>query len=129
MRIEHIALWVSDLERAREFFEKYFGAKSNDLYHNSKTGFKSYFLTFEDGSRLELMQRPDITEKSSHGAACTGYAHIAFAAGGKENVNSLTERLRRDGYSVTSEPRFTGDGYYESCVSDIEGNLIEITAG
>ncbi len=125
MRIEHIALYVNDLERAREFFVKYFGALSNELYHNPKTGFSSYFLSFEDGARLELMHRPDVSENG--GGLKTGYAHIAFSVGSRENVNSLTERLRADGYRIVSEPRTTGDGYYESCTADIEGNLIEIT--
>lgn len=49
MKIEHIAMYVKDLEKAREFFEKYFSAKSNNLYHNKKTNFKSYFLSFDDG--------------------------------------------------------------------------------
>lgn len=125
MRIEHIALYVDDLERARDFFSKYFGAVSNDLYHNSKTGFSSYFLSFEDGARLELMHRPEISE--SPRAAERGYAHMAFSTGSRESVISLTERLRADGLRIVSEPRVTGDGYFESCVEDPEGDLIEIT--
>ena len=51
MKIEHIALYVKDLETARSFFVKYLGAKSNEGYHNLKTGFRSYFLSFGDGGR------------------------------------------------------------------------------
>ncbi len=126
MKIEHTALYVSDLERARKFFEDYFGALSNDIYVNSRTGFRSYFLTFDEGCRLEIMQRPDVTslqENSPH----TGYAHIAFSVGSSEKVDELTKRLSSDGYSVVSGPRTTGDGYYESCIADYEGNIIEIT--
>lgn len=126
MKIEHTALYVSDLERARKFFEGYFGAVSNDIYINKRTGFKSYFLTFDEGARLEIMQRPDVTakcKKSTH----TGYSHIAFSVGSREMVDALTELLLTDGYSVVSGPRTTGDGYYESCIEDCEGNLIEIT--
>lgn len=126
MRIEHIAVYYNDLESAKSFFEKYFGARSGALYHNPKTDFRSYFLTFEGGARLEIMSRPD-TAEGDKTRICTGYAHIAFSVGSKENVNALTERLRKDGYAVTSEPRTTGDGYYESCVADFEGNKIEIT--
>ena len=57
----------------------------------------------------------------------TGYVHIAFSVGSRERVDELTERLRSDGYEVLSGPRTTGDGYYESCVVSVEGNLIEIT--
>lgn len=126
MKIEHIALYVSDLERAREFFVRYFGASSNEGYHNKTTDFRSYFLSFADGTRLEIMHRPGLTDPETKHLR-TGYAHIAFQAGSGAAVDELTRRLRQDGYTVLSGPRVTGDGYYESCIVGIEGNLIEIT--
>lgn len=125
MKIEHTALYVSDLERARDFFVKYFGAVPGELYHNTKTDFKSYFLSFDGGARLEIMHHPDVSEKTDEPGL--GYAHVAFSVGSRENVDALTERLRADGFQIASEPRVTGDGYYESCIADSEGNLIEIT--
>ncbi len=126
MKIEHIALYVNDLEEARKFFIKYLGAKSNDGYHNLKTNFRSYFLSFDDGARLELMNKPEMPDQPKN-LARTGYAHIAFSVGGKEKVDALTARLKDGGYDVISGPRITGDGYYESCIVAIEGNQIEIT--
>ena len=126
MRIEHIALYVQDLERAREFFCKYFCAKSNDGYHNPRTDYRSYFLSFDNGARLELMTKPELTD-SADLLNRFGYAHIAFGVGSREAVDQLTDILRADGYQVISGPRTTGDGYYESCVLDFEGNTIEIT--
>lgn len=126
MRIEHIALYVHDLERARNFFMQYLGAGSNAGYHNQKTDFRSYFLTFDDGARLELMHKPDMTDMPKTPDR-TGYAHIAFSVGSPERVDALTAELRAAGYEVVSGPRITGDGYYESCIAVIEGNLIEIT--
>ena len=126
MKIEHIALYVSDLEKARDFFVTYFQAKSNEGYHNCKTDFRSYFLCFEDGSRLEIMTKPDLTDSGDF-LNRFGYAHIAFSVGSKEKVDELTARLALDGYPVYSGPRTTGDGYYESCILGFEGNLIEIT--
>lgn len=126
MTIDHIALYVSDLEGARDFFITYFGAKSNEGYHNVRTDFRSYFLTFSDGSRLELMTKPDLTD-SGDLLNRFGYAHIAFNTGSKEAVDQLTRRLKNDGYPVFSGPRTTGDGYYESCILGYEGNIIEIT--
>lgn len=126
MKIEHIAMYVQDLEKAREFFTKYFAAKSNAMYHNQKTGFKSYFLSFSDGARLEIMQKPEV-EMQTENQMRTGFIHIAFSVGSKEQVDTLTETLKQDGYEVTSGPRTTGDGYYESCIVAVEGNLIEIT--
>ncbi len=126
MKIEHIAMYVNDLERTKYFFEKYFGAVSNDMYHNKKTDFKSYFLSFDDGARLEIMTRSEIILHNKN-IYNSGYIHIAFSVGSRERVNSLTETLKNDGYEILSNPRVTGDGYYESCVVGIEGNIIEIT--
>lgn len=126
MRIEHIAMYVQDLENAKNFFVKYFGAVPNAGYHNQETDFRSYFLSFDDGARLEIMTRPALAERQKQ-MTDTGYIHIAFQLGSREQVNALTERLRNDGYQVVSGPRTTGDGYYESCIVGMEGNQIEIT--
>lgn len=126
MKIEHIAMYVKDLETVKDFFVKYLGAVSNDGYHNVKTGFRSYFLSFSDGARLEIMNKPGMTERREE-LVQTGYIHIAFSVGSREKVDILTQRLKEDGYQIISGPRTTGDGYYESCILGIEGNQIEIT--
>lgn len=126
MKIEHIAMYVRDLEKTKKFFIDYFGAVTNDRYYNEKTQFSSYFLTFDNGCRLEIMNKPDIPYIEQP-LSRAGYVHIAFSVGSKEKVDLLTERLRADGYNVISGPRTTGDGYYESCIVGVEGNLIEIT--
>ena len=126
MHIEHIAMYVNNLEAVRDFFITYFHATPNEGYHNKATGFRSCFLRFDDGSRLELMNKP-VMEDSSKALSRTGYAHIAFSLGSKDAVDALTEKLRQDGYTVVSGPRTTGDGYYESCIIGMEGNQIEIT--
>ena len=125
MKIEHLALWVKDLEAAKIFYETYFEAQSNELYHNPIKKFKSYFLTFKEGARLEIMEREDVNQQSS--TEMLGWAHIAFSVGSKEKVDELTNKLISDGYTCTSQPRLTGDGYYESVIEDPEKNLIEIT--
>ena len=126
MKIEHIALYVNDLEGAKDFFVKYFDAASNEGYHNIKTDFRSYFLSFADGTRLEIMTKPDLTD-SGDLLNRFGYAHLAFSTGSKEAVDTLTAKLNADGYPVLSGPRTTGDGYYESCILGFEGNVLEIT--
>ena len=121
MKIEHIAMYV-----AKEFFVKYLNGNANDGYHNKNTGFRSYFISFEDGTRLELMKKPEMTDDKKS-LTRTGFIHIAFSVGSKEAVDSLTARMKGDGYKIISGPRITGDGYYESCVIGIEDNQIEIT--
>ena len=127
MMIEHMALYTLDIERLRAFYETYFDGTAGKQYHNPETGLQTYFISFADGARLELMTRPALGQSASSQPQA-GWAHLAFKAGTRENVDALTERLRADGYHVTSGPRTTGDGYYESCVLDPDGNAIEITA-
>ena len=126
MKIDHIAMYVNDLEKARDFFTTYFDAVSNEGYHNKITDFRSYFLTFESGMRLEIMTKPDLSDSGDF-LNRFGYAHIAFSSGSKDVVDQLSARLKSDGYPILSGPRTTGDGYYESCIVGFEGNLIEIT--
>jgi len=126
MTIDHVAMYVNDLEAAKDFFTTYPGASSNDIYPNKTTNFKSYFLSFDDHARLELMTRPGMSDPEKD-LARTGFIHVAFNAGSKEAVDALTQRLKDDGYKVVSGPRATGDGYYESCVVALEGNQIEMT--
>lgn len=126
MFIEHVAMYVNDLEAARDFFVKYFHAVPNEGYHNKTTDFRSYFLSFDQGARLEIMKKPAMEDREKTWNP-TGYIHIAFRLGSKAAVNELTERLKKDGYRIVSGPRTTGDGYYESCIIGIEGNQIEIT--
>jgi len=126
MHIEHIAIWTQQLEALKTFYETYFAARANQKYTNPKTGFESYFLTFDSGSRMEIMQRPDI-EGPQGAEQKVGYAHLAFSVGSREEVDRLTQRLAEDGYQVVGQPRTTGDGYYESIILDPDGNRVEIT--
>lgn len=128
MRLDHLAIWVDDLEAMREFYLRYFDVVSGSRYSNPSKGYTSYFLTFSGGGgRIELMRRPDIAENTNTPRAMVkGLAHISVTVGGKDRVDALTERFRNDGFVIASEPRTTGDGYYESAVLDPEGNQIEI---
>ena len=126
MRIEHVAMYVNDLEAARDFFVTFLDGESNEGYHNRNTGFRSYFIRFGDGARLELMNKPEMADFEKP-LNRTGYAHIAFSVGSREKVDQLTAQLESAGYPAVSGPRTTGDGYYESCIVAVEGNQIEIT--
>lgn len=125
MHIVHIAIWVGDLELMRTFYERYFNVVSGNIYYNPKNNFTSYFLTFEHGCRLELMSKPEIVQRAANEQL--GLTHFAVSLGSENRVNKMTERFRMDGYKIVSEPRITGDGYYESVILDPEGNRIELT--
>ena len=150
MRIDHAALFCRDLEQMRQFFIDYFDARSNEQYHNPRTGLRTYILSFTEGStRLELMQRTEQREPSSSlewpsrdgrrqsqrpdvpdadpSQPAIGYVHLSFAVGSRKGVDLLTRRLAANGYTVTSGPRTTGDGYYESSILGPEGIQIELT--
>jgi lactoylglutathione lyase len=116
--IEHVAAWVSDLERARAFYERWFGTKEGPRYESARRPFQSHFLAFGEGARLELMAAPQEAPR---------LAHIAVSVGSREAVDALITRMRSGGVTTLSEPRETGDGYYEAVIADSEGNVLEIT--
>ena len=127
MNLEHVALYVEDLEAMKAFYVRHFGATANNQYHNPRTGLQTYFLCFDGGARLEIMQRPGMTPKAS-GELELGYTHISFKLGSAERVDELTRELQESGCPLLNGPRMTGDGYYESVLSDPEGNRIELVA-
>ena len=127
MRLEHVALYVEDLESMRAFYCDRLGATSNAKYHNQRTGFQSYFLSFESGARVEIMSHPETVFSRKHHRTI-GFAHLAFCLGSREAVNQKTRELAAAGIAVIVQPRKTGDGYYESVILDPEGNQIELVA-
>lgn len=127
MRIEHLAIWTSDLENMKAFYQKYFHMKCGDKYVNETKRVSSYFLSFESGARIEIMTKAEISNEIGQQKISNGLSHFAISVGSREAVNSCTELLRADGFTIFSEPRTTGDGYYESVILDPEGNLVELT--
>lgn len=128
-RIEHIALWVDDIDSICAFYEEAFGARVGPRYANSAKGFESRFLSFDSGARVEVMATTKLTPaRHSAGAERMGLTHLAISLGSEEAVREVTERLKTKGIAVIDGPRRTGDGYYESVILDPEGNRIELTA-
>ena len=129
MKLEHIALWTEKLEEMKDFYTNYFNGKPGGKYtseHEFSALFESYFLAFDSGSRLELMQMHTIPDINIHRKECIGLTHLAFLMENVGEVNQLTQRIKDNGYTVVLEPHFTGDDYYESCVLDPDGNRVEI---
>ncbi len=129
MRISHIAIWTSDLEGMKNFYVHYFDGGCSEEYNNHSKNFKSYFINFKGDCSLELMQMPGIPKtKNDSRKQFTGLIHLAIEVGSKMRVDELTQKLREDGFTVLSNPRKTGDGFYESVILDPEGNRVEIVA-
>ena len=126
MRLEHVGVWVSDIDAVAAFYAKYFGARVGALYQNPRKGFESRFLEFESGARLEIMKRVDVGQRAA--TEQLGFAHVALAVGDEARVDALAARFVADGLTPDSGPRRTGDGYYECVVRDPEGNRVEIAA-
>jgi len=131
MKLEHVAIWTHQLEELKDFYVRYFGAVPNDKYVSEKDfkgRFESYFLSFDTGARLELMKLPGIPQgDNANGFETTGLTHIAFSVNTPEELQHLYIRLKEEGNPIAGEPRMTGDGYYEACVLDPDGNRVEIT--
>ena len=129
MRIDHIAIWVDDLEKMRDFYLQYFDTTSGDLYVNPEKKFSSYFISFKGGSsRVELMNRHDISKSNTAQGLSMGLTHLAFTVGSRERVDEMVEMFRKNGFEIDGEPRLSGDGYYEAVILDPESNLVELLA-
>ncbi|MBR6711775.1 MAG: VOC family protein [Selenomonadaceae bacterium] len=127
MRIDHVAMYVNDLEAEKDFFVNYFNAKAGSKYSNFRNDFSNYFLSFADGSRLEIMTRTNSADPKKDRYR-TGYHHLAICVGDRKDVDDMMKKFDADGVIVVSGARTTGDGYYEAVVVDPEGNEIEVIA-
>ena len=127
IRIEHIGVWVRDIDVVAAFYARHFGARIGERYENPRKGFASRFLQFDGGARLELMTRVDVQERAQREQL--GLAHVAITVPGETAVDQLAVSLRAAGVPVLDGPRRTGDGYYECVATDPEGNRVEIAAG
>lgn len=128
MFITHVAIWTNELEKMKKFYVHYFGTLCGERYHNPKKNFTSYFLSFSDGVQLELMTIKGLKPQDISQNPVCGIAHFAIRMENRQAVDLLTERFRSDGIVIFSEPRLTGDGYYESCILDPDGNQIELVS-
>ena len=131
MKLEHVAIWTFQLEKLKDFYVRYFDAVSNEKYVSDKEfkgRFESYFLSFDNSACIELMKLPGIPQgDNANGFESTGLTHIALSVETHNELDLLFNRLKEDGVKIVGEPRMTGDGYYEACVLDPDGNRVEIT--
>lgn len=126
MHIDHLAIWTNDLERLKDFYAGFFNCKVSDRYDNEQKQFSSYFLSFQNGARLEIIKRHDVT--ASNDKEVIGLAHFAIRLESPDQVKSMTRKFEEAGIIIESRPRTTGDGYYESVILDPDNNRIELTS-
>ena len=130
MTLEHVAIWTNQLEVLKAYYETYFGGVSNELYINKANSFRSYFLSFGNGARLEIMSMPTIpaNQNDTVEAQHLGIIHLAFGVDSMAEVDRKAEELKAAGFPILSGPRRTGDGYYEFETLDPDRNRLEVTA-
>jgi lactoylglutathione lyase len=128
MTIDHVAIWTTQPEQLKDYYVKYFNGRANEKYFNKETLFESYFITFDSGSRLEIMKKPGIPvnlndrEEKQH----QGIIHISFGVESMEMVTGKSKELSEAGFKILRGPRKTGDGYFEFETLDPDNNRIEV---
>jgi lactoylglutathione lyase len=128
MTIDHVAIWTTQPEQLKNYYVKYFNGRANEKYFNKETLFESYFITFDSGSRLEIMKKPGIPvnlndrEEKQH----QGIIHISFGVESMEMVTGKSKELSEAGFKILRGPRKTGDGYFEFETLDPDNNRIEV---
>jgi lactoylglutathione lyase len=130
MTIDHVAIWTNQLEILKGYYVKYFNGRANKKYTNKVTGFESYFISFDSGTRLEIMQKPGIPENLNDRVTKQhqGLIHLSFGVEYMELVNRKSEEMAKAGFRILRGPRKTGDGYYEFETLDPDNNRIEVAA-
>ena len=130
MKLDHVAIWTQHIEQLKDFYMKYFNGRTNKKYINRETGFESYFLTFDSGIRLEIMQKPGIPENLNDRIEKQhlGIIHLSFGVDDMKIVTEKSEELAKDGFKILRGPRKTGDGYFEFETLDPDNNRIEVSS-
>ena len=123
--LNHIGIYTENLEQMESFFRTYCGlCESYEPYENPRTRFKSVKLRFNDGTVLELMNKPGLAAPGAIDSTF-GLAHISISLPSREAVDDMAQQLANDGYRVVDGPRMTGDGYYELKAYGPSGLVIE----
>lgn len=130
MKLDHVAIWTNRLELLKDYYVKYFHGRVNKKYTNKENGFESYFLSFDSGSRLEIMQKPGIPENLNDRIITQhqGIIHLSFGVETMNQVIEKSEEMTKDGFRILRGPRKTGDGYFEFETLDPDNNRIEVAA-
>lgn len=114
-----IGVYVSDLEKMREFYVRYFHA-AEQADNSPSRGRRTCCLDFKKGRKLRLIQKQ---EEGFGEKACF---EMDFHMGSQGKVNAVMYALMENGYETFFHPRRSRDEVYGGWVVDPEGNHIEV---
>lgn len=122
MRISNVGMMVKDLEGAKDFFARYFGAEVHATYEEDD-GYKSYIMKFDEGPKIELMTKPAIVDDKKDRNR-TGFIHICIKVDSREKLDEVIAGFKADGYEILYEPATVGGKEVRAIT--FEDNILEV---
>jgi len=113
-RLDHIGIYVKDIEKSLRFYEKVFDWKPIRQYNSGEA--KIAVLTIGHGL-IEIVQRPGSPSKAPDG----NWSHIALHVDGWSAVIAKLEKMELELRKVTM-----ADGSQIAFFKDPDGHMIEI---
>ncbi len=101
--LKNVGIFVKDLEGAKDFFEKYFGAKVLKTVDNLEKEYYSYILNFDGQAWVELMKKPETVVLPTDPNRL-GLAHICFMIDTREKLNEIIKGFKKSGYTIQYKP-------------------------
>ncbi len=125
MKMDHVAIVTGNAETMKEFYEMNFKTERTIRWTDGTV--LLYFIEFSNGVKLELEQRDNPVHVERDVENTYGLAHLAIQVDTKEELEEITERMKKNGVPMRSGPTAYGEDFYESSFWDPDGNIVEIT--
>ena len=124
MRIQHVGLIVSDLERSRRFYAEALGLE--EVPRPPNFTFEGAWFRF-GGTEIHLLAEAHTTGGAGQPDAGPGAAyglthHLAFEV---EDLEAACARLEANGVTLVGGPMPRGDGFVQAFFRDPDGYVLE----